>query len=148
MIEHHPLFLYNRSTPMEIWKTIPNFSHYEVSTLGRIRHRVHKVVRKLKRNKDGYLVIAIKDDFRARKTIPLHRLVALAFIKNENQLKTVDHINRCRSDNRLENLRWSSHRENMLNREFLTSLERIKTILQLNEQGLSAKEIFTVLIRG
>ena len=30
--------------------------------------------------------------------------------------KTIDHINRDKTDNRVENLRWVNHSENMLNR--------------------------------
>ena len=47
----------------------------------------------------------------------IHRLVAEAFIDNPHELTDVDHINGNRSDNRLENLRWLSHKDNMNNLE-------------------------------
>ena len=45
-----------------------------------------------------------------------HRLIALQFIPNPDNLPEVDHINKIRSDNRIENLRWVSRSTNLLNR--------------------------------
>jgi len=42
-----------------------------------------------------------------------HKLVALAFIKNTNNLDSVDHINGIRDDNRVENLEWVTNSENV-----------------------------------
>ena len=40
------------------------------------------------------------------KNFFVHRLVALAFLPNPDNLPEVDHINRIPHDNRVENLRW------------------------------------------
>ena len=49
------------------------------------------------------------------KTEYVHRLVAKNFIPNPNNLPYVDHINRIRDDNRVENLRWVTALENSNN---------------------------------
>lgn len=42
----------------------------------------------------------------------IHRLVAMSFLPNPNNKPEVDHINRNKADNRVENLRWVTTKEN------------------------------------
>ena len=58
----------------------------------------------------GYCVCTLNG-----KKLYHHRVVALQFIKNPDNKPFIDHINRVRTDNRIENLRWVSHYENMQN---------------------------------
>ena len=59
----------------------------------------------------GYLVVTISYG----KNCSIHRLVAEAFLPNPENKPCVDHINGNRLDNRVENLRWVSHKENCNN---------------------------------
>ena len=54
-----------------------------------------------------------------------HKIVAMHFIENDSPLiKTdVDHINHDRTDYRLENLRWVSHKENLQNKSSFKGVE-------------------------
>ena len=59
----------------------------------------------------GYLSVCIP----YREGCSIHRLVAEAFIPNPLGLRDVDHIDGNKSNNRVENLRWVSHKENCNN---------------------------------
>jgi hypothetical protein len=63
---------------------------------------------------NGYLLVYVGGQTRAK-----HRLVAFQFIPNdEPDTKIyVDHINRIKTDCRIENLRWVTPSENMVNRD-------------------------------
>ena len=50
-----------------------------------------------------------------QKSFRLHRIVALSFIPNPLNKPLIDHINTNRMDNRIENLRWVTIKENMNN---------------------------------
>jgi hypothetical protein len=64
---------------------------------------------------DGYPVVVIfgyKNNKRVNLATKIHRVAALAFIENKNNLRAVDHINKNVLDYRIENLRWLSLSDN------------------------------------
>ena len=60
----------------------------------------------------GYLQVSLSG-FRNPQSV--HRLVAEAFLPNPENKPAVDHINGNRLDNRVENLRWVTNKENSNN---------------------------------
>ena len=111
-------------TEQEIWKDIDEDSCFQVSSMGRIRTRDRIIkcpkmsyirkgaIQKSFKNKDGYMVARIRKN---KKIVyySVHRLVASLFIKNPLSKPVVNHINHNRRDNRVENLEWVTHQENM-----------------------------------
>jgi len=105
------------------WKKILG-GKYEVNVLGQIRFLGGIVKCKNRRNfykkpfllkqstsTNGYKRVTLCK----RKQYMVHRLILKAF--GGNKQKYVDHINGNPSDNRLVNLRWCSHMENMANQK-------------------------------
>jgi hypothetical protein len=80
----------------------------------------------------GYKYVNLYKD-KKKKSYRIHRLVALHFIPNIDNKPSVDHINRNRADNRVENLRWASHSENSINQ--VKVLNRKGSILPVNNKS-------------
>lgn len=91
--------------------------NYIVDTTGKIystknhgRGKYHKEI-KQRKDPDGYLCItAGKKEQRSR--IKVHRIIALAFIPNPNNLPEVDHIDNNKINNKASNLQWISSYDN------------------------------------
>lgn len=81
--------------------------NYWVSNLGRVMNiNTHHILNP-SMNKDGYLVVTLYHK-RKRKDYLVHRLVAIAFLPNPNNLPQINHINEVKTDNRLINIEWCS----------------------------------------
>jgi len=96
----------------EIWKTIDTFNIYEVSNFGRIRNNKTFKIIKQRETDRGYLVVTLHP----HKTLRVARLVAFAFCHKESDNLEVDHIDRDKSNNNCDNLRWVSHSINCYNK--------------------------------
>lgn len=97
---------------MEQWKPIIGYEkYYLASDKGNIYSIKNKKIMKKSLDKDGYEVISLLG-----KSKRVHRLIALAFLENKNNLPQINHKNGIKNDNRLENLEWCDGFYNMKHR--------------------------------
>jgi hypothetical protein len=94
------------------WETIVDHEEYEIclSFPYQIRKIVnHKILKEYQR-KDGYVECSLN----SRRYLK-QRIIALQFIPNPDDLPNIDHKNKIKNDNRIENLRFVTQSENMKN---------------------------------
>lgn len=141
----------------EVWKDIQGYEgRYQISTCGRVKSLSH--VRYLgtsgyKRfkekmlapvyNQKGYARVGLKDKNHHQRTLSIHRLVAEAFIPNPDNLPQVNHKDENKSNNNVENLEWTSCKDNVnygtgVKRRSITQRytePNMKTVYQYTKDG-------------
>jgi hypothetical protein len=85
-------------------------TNYKVDELGNVYGLSNNKL-KPATDKKGYLRVGLMIN-KKLQTKKVHRLVAQAFIENPQNKPCVNHINCIKSDNRVLNLEWCTHKEN------------------------------------
>lgn len=102
----------------EIWKPIEGFEErYEISNCGNVASlkyggRDSWGLLVPKKNNKGYLWVELWKD-KKRSCFLIHRLVAQAFLENENGYDIVNHKDENPLNNHVENLEWCTHLYNV-----------------------------------
>lgn len=108
----------------EIWKIIPRFPKYEASTLGRIRNMKTKhIITQHAENEDAYLHVGLYVEHSERIQAYVHVLIAETFLPKTSEDLEVDHLDTNRHNNRVSNLEWVTHSEN-IRRAFLRGTKK------------------------
>lgn len=117
-------------------KEIKNFPGYVITDNGKVISYKFKKPRVMKTwlQKSGYENIKLCKENRTYHFL-IHRLVAEAFIPNPNNLPEVNHKNKIRNDNRVENLEWCSRKENLYDSySTLSQIRNFKECLLINSE--------------
>ncbi|WP_083266915.1 NUMOD4 domain-containing protein [Mycolicibacterium porcinum] len=108
---------YEADKPQE-WRPVPRFpDRFEVSDKGLIRSkptaRAAGQIRKLQRDRDGYLKIRVRLGGGKYGNLYVHRAVAEAYIPNPLKKPVVNHLDSNPGNNSVENLEWATVLENV-----------------------------------
>jgi hypothetical protein len=94
---------------MEEWRP---YGSYQVSNFGNVKGKFGTLLKPSKIN--GYKRVAICDN--GVKHMLVHRIVLLAFVGECPEGYECDHVDRNKTNNHIDNLRWVTPKENLMNR--------------------------------
>lgn len=97
---------------MEEWKEIIGFPNHLISNYGNVkslsyRRQGYEQIRILQTDKKGYMRVFLTNN-KIRKCLQVHRLVGIHFLANPENKPTIDHIDKDRINNNVNNLRWAT----------------------------------------
>lgn len=105
----------------EEWRDIEGHEgKYQVSNFGRIRNSIRNKILKQTKVRNNYLVVSLHKN--KQKRFYVHRLVAIAFIPNNNNLSEVNHKDENKENNHVDNLEWCNKEYNLT---YGTRIDRI-----------------------
>ena len=125
----------------EIWVDIIDFPGYQVSNTGKVRNMKDFRLLGQQLNKHGYYTVVLKRDLESY-TCLVHRLVAIAFIPNPDNLPIVNHKDENTINPNVENLEWCTAEYNV---NYGTARERAKETRLKNKLLNQSKEAAKII---
>ena len=94
----------------KVWKPIQQQPEYSVSSAGEVMNNSTGHIKKLRKDKDGYLRVTL---YPSGKTISAHRLVMTNHTPKSEWKKQVNHKDFDKTNNNIDNLEWNTPKENI-----------------------------------
>lgn len=125
----------------EVWVDIIDFPGYQVSNTGKVRNIKDFRLLGQQLNKAGYYIVNLRKDLESY-TCLVHRLVAIAFLPNPDNLPIVNHKDENTINPNVENLEWCTAEYNV---NYGTARERAKETKLKNKLLNQSKEAAKII---
>lgn len=124
-------------------KPIPNYPNYSVTEDGKVWSHIYNKWLKLSLGKVGYYTVTLYHNMEFKK-LYIHRLVAITYLNNNNNLAYVNHMDGNKLNNNITNLEWCSAADNnkhahKIGLNYISKSNRI-------EASRTAKEKFSKIV--
>ena len=132
-------------------KNIEKITGYKIDSSGNVFNTKGKKMYTRIKKKSGYEVIKIGDRRKSGivKEYVVHRLVAEAFIENPENKPFVNHKDRNRLNNCVDNLEWVNNKQNQIHWVLNESkiIDQIRCIINKLPDGFLAKDLLPIIIK-
>jgi hypothetical protein len=136
---------------MEDYKTLEEFPLYRIYNTGRIiRNEYYDSMNKFHKEKELKNILCRDNSYKSylldknlnRKNISIHRLVAMAFIYNDDPVNKIqiNHKDGNRLNNNVDNLEWCTQSENIKHSYDVLNHKKVTAITGISEKDEEAKE--------
>jgi hypothetical protein len=127
----------------ELWKQIKDFPNYNISNFGNIKNIItNKTLKQC--IKSGYYNISLINKNNIKKSKTVHRLVALEFIDNHEKKPEVNHKDKNKLNNHIDNLEWMTKIENNIHRckDAIITTNKNKQLHRINKLDNTIIQIY------
>lgn len=133
---------------MEEWKILERIPNYEVSNCGKVRSIKKGKNRLLKVciNNHGYELVCLSDG-KKRHTSYIHRLVAEVFIPTTNKALVVNHKDKNKKNNKVDNLEWTTVMENVWHRDDTERYLKTSEVIEM-AKSMSIEQLDKFITHG
>lgn len=123
---------------IEEFKPIIDFPNYEISNFGNVKNIKKNKLMTLYPKNNGYIVVKLSKEGKFFEC-KVHRLVAIAFIDNLNNLPMVNHKDEIKSNNHYSNLEWC---DSLYNNIYGTRCQRQAEKMKVSIKQYSLTNVF------